>query len=223
MLAVTAVPACGHVGTDPNQIVALEVVLPDSGRIEVTDTLRPRARALNGRGDSVAAAVVWASLDTAVLVVVDSTTGVAYAQTVGTGRLQARVGTFRSDLQNIFVLPALTSAQAAGPTRDIVTLSAPDSISDSLLVQVSAPVAGTDPLRSRRVVYAATVYPAGVATVRFVPGDTVKTGATGIAADQLRFTAGVAPDSVVVFATLRRPDGTPVPGTPVKFVVEFRP
>jgi hypothetical protein len=198
------------------------VVLPDSGRIEITDTLRPRARALNGRGDSVAAAVVWASLDTAVLIVVDSTTGVAYAQTVGTARLQARVGTLRSNPQNVFVLPALTSVQADGPTRDTVTLSAPDALSDSLLVKVAAPAAGTDPLRSRPVGYAATVYPAGVATVRFVPGDTVKTGATGIAAAQLGFTAGVAPDSVVVVATLRRPNGTVVPD-PVKFVVEFRP
>src|SRR5260221_2177390 len=38
---------------------------PDSGRVEVTDTFRPRGRALNGLGDSVQADLFWSSLDTA--------------------------------------------------------------------------------------------------------------------------------------------------------------
>ena len=54
--------------------------LPDSGRAEVGDTIHPGARALNGRGDSVAGAqIYWSSLDTGIVAVVDSTTGVTFA------------------------------------------------------------------------------------------------------------------------------------------------
>ena len=68
--------------------MAIEIVLPDSGRVEVTDTFRPGGRALNGLGDSVQAPLHWSSLDTA-LVVLDSATGISIATVVGTARLQA--------------------------------------------------------------------------------------------------------------------------------------
>jgi hypothetical protein len=220
LLALTAAPACARLGTDLNQVVALEVVLPDSGRVEVTDTLRPSARALNGRGDSVAAQIYWSSLDTAIVVVVDSATGVTFAKAVGTGRLQARVGGLRSNPQSIVVLAPLDSASAAGPVRDTIIVSAPDSLSDSLRVKAWV---GTSGSAGRRVIYAADIYPGGGTTVTFVPGDTVRTGTGGIAAAQLRLVAGTRPDSVVVTAVLRRLDGTLVPGTPVTFVVEFQP
>ena len=84
-------------------MVALEIVLPDSGKILVGETLLPRARALNGRGDSVAAEVFWATLDTAILAV-DSITGETRGKAKGTGRLQARTGTLRSNPQNVIVL-----------------------------------------------------------------------------------------------------------------------
>lgn len=196
-------------------------MLPDSGRVEVTDTYRPSGRALNGLGDSVQAQLYWSSLDTT-LTVLDSATGVSLASAVGTARLQARTGTLRSNPQNIFVLPPLDSVRVDGVVRDTVTLAQPDSLSDSLRVRVFAPAQGTEPLRSRRVVYAATIFPAAGATVTFVPLDTVKTNSAGIAVAQLRLVTGPVPDSVLVSATVRRVDGTLVPDS-VKFVVEFRP
>lgn len=207
--------ACGELGTDLDQIVALDVFLPDSGRIEVGDTLHPRARALNGRGDSVLASIYWTALDP-ILAVVDSATGVTDTRGVGTGRLQARVGGLRSNPQNVFVLPHLDSAYAVGDTVSVVDVSVGDSLSDSLVVQVAAPNEGTNPLASRRVAYAAAIYPPGVATLTFVPADTVKTNTAGMAAAQLQFTGGTPPDSVVVTATLRS-----LP--PIVFVVEFQP
>jgi hypothetical protein len=229
--------ACGQLGTDLDRVVAIDIFLPDSARIEATDTLVPSARALNGRGDSVAAQVFWTSFDTALVRVLDSATGVSLARAPGVGRLQAHVGNLRSNPQNVFVLPLLDSARAGGPTRDTVrvtppdTATAADSLSDSLLVQVvaaaAAAAAGTDPLRGRRVVFVATIFPAGGATVTFVPDtaatvDTVKTNSSGIAVAQLRFVTGPVPDSVVVRATVRRFDGSLVPDS-VRFVVEFRP
>lgn len=96
-LCLAVLLACSQLGIDLDQIVALEVFLPDSGIITVGDTLQPRGRALNGRGDSVAAEISWSSLDTAVIAVVDTATGRAYGKAAGTGRLQARVETLRSN------------------------------------------------------------------------------------------------------------------------------
>lgn len=216
MLALTASLACSQLGPDLDQVVALEVVFPDSGRIELNDTLRPQARALNGRGDSVAATIIWYSLDTVFLRVVDSTTGVSVADSVGTARLQARAGTLRSNPENVFVLPPLDSVRAGGPTRDTVVISAPDSVSDSLVTRVFAPTQGTNPLASRRVVYTDSIYSTGATTFTLVPGDTVKTGVDGKAAVRVKFTGGMVPDSIVVFATV----GT-FPA--IRYVVEFRP
>ena len=79
--------------------------LPDSGRVEVgDDTLVPRARALDGHGDSVAATIVWERLDTTVQVV-DSFTGATVGLIGGqTGRVQARVGNLRSNPLTLTVL-----------------------------------------------------------------------------------------------------------------------
>ena len=192
---------------------------PDSGRLEVGDTLHPEARALNGRGDSVAAQVFWSSLDTAIVSVVDSATGATLAKAVGTGRLQARFGSLRSNPQNVFVFVRLDSASAAGPIRDTIIVSAPDTLSDSLLVQAWA---GTSGAPGRPVVYTMAIYPAGDTTVTLVP-KTAQTGASGIAFARLRLDSGPLPDSVVVTAAVRRPNGTDVPGSPVRFVVEFQP
>jgi hypothetical protein len=196
------------------------VFLPDSGRAEVGDTMYPGARALNGRGDSVAAQIYWSSLDTAITPVVDSGTGVTFAKAVGTGRLQARAGSLRSNPENVFVFARLDSARAAGPTRDTIVVTPPDSLSDSLAVTAWA---GTSGAAGRPVVYTAAIYPAGATTIKFVPSATVPTDAGGTAAARLRFETGPVPDSVVVTAAVRRPNGTDVPGSPVRFVVEFRP
>jgi len=202
------------------------VSLPDSGRVEVgDDTLVPRARALDGHGDSVAATIVWARLDTTVQVV-DSFTGATVGLLGGqTGRVQARVGNLRTNPLTLTVLSPLDSIVAAGPLRDTVTVSTPDSLSDSLpiLVYVTPAANNTLSLTGRRVAYAATVYPSGATTVTLVPRDTARTNTSGLAVVQVRLTGGPVPDSVVVTASARHQDGSLVPGSPVTFVVRFLP
>jgi len=200
----------------------LQVFLPDSGAVEVGDTLRPRARALNGRGDSVAATIIWGALDTAIATVVDSTTGATLGKTLGLGRIQARTGTLRSNPLSVRVQSPADSIGAEGSRRDTVDLIAGDSLSDSLVMRVHATPENATNLVGRRVVYSATVYPTGAATVTLQPGDTVLTGTTGRAIVRLRLTTGQL-DSVIVAAAARRADGQTVPGTRVTFVVEFRP
>jgi len=197
--------------------VAIEIVLPDSGRVEVTDTFRPRGRALNGLGDSVQAVLYWYSLDST-LTVLDSATGVSVANAVGSARLEARTGNLFSNPQPVTIKERLDSLRAGGATRDTVIVSA-DSLSDSLSVQAYA--FGGTPV-GRRVVYAVATFPDSGPVVTLVPNDTVTTNSAGVAVTRLRFQGGTLPDSVVVTATIRHINGVPLPDT-VKFVVEFRP
>ena len=211
--------AC-KINTDLNQPVAIEIVLPDSGRVEVTDTFRPRARALNGIGDSVQAELSWASLDTAVLAVLDSTTGVSISKAIGAARLEARTGNLFSNPQTVTVLARLDSIRVLGAARN--TVFAADSLSDSLQVQAFA-LGGAIPA-SRRVVFTKTTFPASDSMVTLVPKDTVFTNpSTGVAVVQVRLGTGPVPDSVVVTATMQHVNRTPVQGSPLTFVVEFRP
>src|SRR5438034_16188 len=122
-------------------------------------------------------------------------------------------------------------------TVDTVTLSA-DSVSDSLTVEVADTIKSssggdslTVALAGRPVVYAIT-YPATSGPVTLVTNDsthdlvttdTVATGASGIAFVQVRLLGAPVPDSVVVAAIARRVVGDTVPGSPVTFVVRFRP
>jgi len=230
-LALAAAAACGKLGPDFNQVVAIEVAAPDS--VEELDTLRPQARALDGRGDAVSAAIAWAAVDTAAfLEVVDTTTGVTAAGRPGTGHLQARVGGLRSNLLTIRVLPAADTVFAPGPVSSTLILSAPDSLSDSLGVLLQDTTAtGAVNLSGRPIVFTLTTYPSGAGPATLVTSstayalvttDTVVTSA-GLAAVQVRILPGTPPDHVVVEATATRAVGTPVPGSPVSFVVVVQP
>ena len=230
-LALAAAAACGKLGPDFNQVVAIEVAALDS--VEEVDTLRPQARALDGRGDAVSTAIAWATVDTAAfLQVVDPTTGVTAAERSGTGHLQARVGALRSNLLTVRVLAAADTVFAATPPPTTVTLSAPDSLSDSLGVLLQdTTAAGPVNLTGRPIVFTLTTYPAGTGPATLVTSptayalvttDTVATSA-GLAAVQVRILPGTPPDHVVVEATATRAVGTPVLGSPVSFVVVVQP
>jgi hypothetical protein len=226
-LALAAVFAC-KINTDENQPVAIDVLLPDSARVEVTDTFRPSARALNGVGDSIPAAFVWHSLDTATLVVLDSATGVSLGKAIGLARLQARTGNLISNPQSVRVLLHLDSIRILGVARDTVFVSpvppntARDSVSDSLEVQAFGS-GGAIPV-NQRVLFAATTFPATAPPVTLLPKDTAFTNsATGVAVAQVRLQPGPVPDSAVITATMLHVNGKPVNGSPLFFVVEFRP
>ncbi len=224
---LAAALACGKLGPDLDRVIALEVTAPDS--LEELDTLVPHARALDGHGDSVATTFVWATLDTAVLTVLDSTTGTTVVNHPGStpGRLLARAGTLFSSPVSLRALAAADTFFASGVTADTATLA--DSLSDSLTVELADTL--TVPLAGRPVVFAITD-PASAGPVTLVTHDTahalvttdtVATGSGGIAAVKVRLIAGPVPDSVVVTASARRAVGTTVPGSPLTFVVRFLP
>ncbi|HJS43505.1 MAG TPA: hypothetical protein VJ755_08525 [Gemmatimonadales bacterium] len=206
--------------TNLDQVIALDIGLPYGGQVEVGDTLVPTARALNGHGDSVGADIVWVALDTTAIRLIDTTTGATEGKAVGSGDLQALVELLRSNPIRVTVVAHLDSVLPLGPTLDTVIVAA-DSLSDSLRVQLFAtPSAAV----GRRVIFTATAFPASGPLFTFVPNDTVLSNGTGVAATRVRLDpASSLPDSIIVLASVSRPDGTPILYSPVKFVVKYLP
>lgn len=218
--------ACGKIPSDPNAVFELDTAVPDSGIFERTDTVRPHAVALNVAGDSIAATITWSVLDTAILQMLDSTTGETVARAVGVGRLEARAGTLRSNPIAITVLARADTLFAdSTPARDSVSLAAKgDSLSDSLRVRLQSfnDTGPPSPLSGRRVAFAFVV---GDSSFVLAPAaDTVVTDANGLAVVQVRVRGSATlPDSVVLQASARRLNGAAVAGSPVSFTVVFAP
>jgi hypothetical protein len=133
----------------------------------------------------------------------------------------------RSNPVTLVVQPPLDSVRALGDLRDTVILSSTprDTLSDTLSLEVFAPTppAAAQTRQRRRVTYDVSIFPSPGPLVSLLPRDTVLTSSAGIAGVQIRLDAGGPPDSVVVTAHASSHDGTPVAGSPVIFVVEFRP
>lgn len=214
--------ACKSVNVDTGAIVALVTSVPDSGLVEVGDTIQPSAKALSAGGDTVPATIVWQALDTTVKVV-DGATGKTVGVTGGTtGRIQARVGNLISSPVTLTVLPPLDSIGASGRTADTISASASDSLSDSFTVRAFA-LSGPHSLDARTIVLADSTFPAGVGAFTLLPKDTLRTDGAGLAVFQLRFDGGSLPDSVVVLARSYHVDGTLVAPDSVRFVVVYVP
>jgi len=202
--------------------VALEVSLPYGGNVELGDTIVPSSRALDGRGDSVAAIIYWKSLDTAHVTVLDSTTGATLAKADGAGAIQARAGNLHSNPIAITVLAAADTVFATTPLRDSVSVGV-DSLSDTLRVEVADTNGGVTTALSGRTVAFQITYPADTTAFTLLPGDTVLTGLNGIAALRVKLKNRTLPDSIVLSATARRLRGATIPGSPITFTVLFAP
>ena len=214
--------ACGSITGDLNGVIAIDVSLPDSGHVELGDTLRPSARAVNGRNDSVGAQVYWEHLDS-IITILDSGTGALIGNVVGTGQIEARVGNLRSNPQAITVLPRADTAFADTTPVDSVSVGAkPDSLSDSLGVRIQTFTDSTPAGIAGRLVTFTLLYPDTTA-FSLVPNDSVTTDFSGLAVVQVRLKKRTLPDSAVVQATALRTNGTTVHGAPITFVVRFYP
>src|SRR5947199_9171421 len=115
VLVLAAAVACGRLGPNLDRVVAISVAdVPDS--LEELDTLRPIGVALDGRGDPVPATILWATFDTALLTVVNDTTGVmvARAGSATPARIQASVGDLTSNSIAIRILAPADAASGAG-------------------------------------------------------------------------------------------------------------
>ena len=97
---------CSALPADSDGIVALEIRTQSPVSLPLGQQVILRARALDINGDSVPALIRWRTADTA-LVVLDSLSGIIEGRVAaGQARVQAAVGTLRSDLIVITLLPA---------------------------------------------------------------------------------------------------------------------
>jgi hypothetical protein len=97
--------ACGALPVEGDGIVLLQVVQPASLTLREGTSVQLTARALDKSGAEVVAEIVWRTPDTGVLV--DETTGLVTGQAEsGTARVQASVGSLRSDFLTFTLRPA---------------------------------------------------------------------------------------------------------------------
>lgn len=102
--------ACSDLPVTGDGVVILEVTTPPSLTLLEGDSITLTARALDRQGEQVAVGVTWTTPDTTVSV---SETGVVTALAAsGTGRVQASVGTLRSNILTFTLQPQPTVLRA---------------------------------------------------------------------------------------------------------------
>ncbi|MGI9075971.1 MAG: hypothetical protein ACR2G6_01410 [Gemmatimonadaceae bacterium] len=244
-----AMLSCSEFGTDADAAVAIEIDPIELPAIVVGDSLRDAtgqvislsARAFNSSNDVISSAPIrFYVLDTGI-VTLDSITGRIFGRRPGQATVIASIGGLQSERITIRVtlrpdtlfgldslrrsMPfSLLGATNSGDLRvflghdSLTTTGADTSLAvPNYLVQfrIAAPTGDSASVSdtTRVVLTNEADRPSVVDT----------TDAQGIAARRLRLSAAVnvVPDSVVVEATATRPDNSPVPGSPVQFIVRI--
>jgi hypothetical protein len=247
--AAAWVGACSDVGTAPDGIVALAFDTLPYPSVVAGDTMRDStgraaplsAVAYNADGDVIEKpAVRYIALDTGVII---SSQGylIATTRTSGTVRVVAAAASLQSLQKTVTVTRAPSSFAANGATSDTLKYALPDAstnVSKAMSVKLTRDSAGTAVnvpgfLVSWRVTFRGqTVLPSDTTLAslwedansrRVSMLDT--TGTDGAAARTLRIRSNALPsaaDSFVVYASTKY-RGAVVAGSPVKFVIHFRP
>lgn len=224
LLVILALAGCSGLDTTDAGIVGLEISYARPDTVEVGETIQLTARPLDKNGDSVAAAVTWASPDTTVSL--DATTGLLTGVAPGTARVQAAVGSLSSPLITFGVIAPADTLIILGDS--VLTVPTGAGQSDSMAVELAS-LHPAGPVVGRKVIYAITVPdPTAGVPVTFIGGavvDTFTTGSDGIVTNaRLVPVAGaVLPDSVVVEVRAIRTRGATVPGSGQHFFVRFQP
>jgi hypothetical protein len=204
-------------------VVAIELRLPNPAVVEPGDTLALRARALNEKGDSVAATFVWLTPDNTLTL--DPAGLVTTSLTTGTGRVQASVGSLRSDLVTLAIRRASDTLALAGP--DTLTVAPGDSASGALEAAVLSLTPDTVGISGTSILYE-VVDAAAAQDNQWFAGKVLALRATtsipGTPATPVTLRRGdpTRPDTVDVRVSAARPSGKPVPGSGQLFTVIFQ-
>lgn len=212
---------CGNLGEGENGVVALELRLPSPQVVESGDTAQLQARALNSEGDSVEATIVWLSPDTTISI--DSSGRLTTDTTAGTGRVQAQIGTLRSNLETFTI--RLRSDQVVAIAPLAVTVAPGDSASSVLVARVLSLTPDSLGISGTSILYEVVDSVTFREAVHFA-GDGLSlratTGADGSPATgvTLRRNPGATfPVTVAVRISATRPSGAVVPGSGQTFSV----
>lgn len=240
--------ACDDVVTDPNAVAALDFDGIAFPALVTGDTLRNgaglatplTATVYDGRGDIITDAdVQFFSLDTGVTI--DANGYLTATRRSGPVRLVASINGLQSQRRTVQVTPRPDTV-LAGATDITFTYNIPDSPQSispalTLTLQSADTVGGGNPdvvgwlVRWRIVHNGDTIAPTDTSKVALWPASASRHGLLdttrndGTASRRLRVYANllpVQPDSFIVIAELRA-GGLPVPGSPLRYVVNIRP
>lgn len=108
MMALVALLGCGNLPSTDDGVVELRVTAPASLVLRQGEFADLTARAFDRNGEEVAAAVIiWATPDASIAIepAAGPITTVVALDATGTGRVQASVGTLRSDVITFTLQP----------------------------------------------------------------------------------------------------------------------
>lgn len=249
LVSAAVLGACHDLGTAPDGIVALtfdtlpypSVVAGDTMRDSLGRAAKLNAIAFNADGKVITGAPVhYVALDTGV----DITSGgylVATTRSGGTIRVIATATALQSLQKSITVTHEPTKVATTGKTADTIKYALPDAasnVSSALTVKLTRDSAGAAvPVPGYLVswqgqFHGTTMNQADTTLATIWDDATAKkastvdtTGADGTASRVIRLHANTLPvtaDSLVLLASVRN-RGALVAGSPVRFVIQFRP
>jgi hypothetical protein len=249
-LAIAGVVACNEVGTNPSSPVSITLLPLPVPSLTVGDSLRDstgravplRAIVFNTRDDTIPDAPVrYLALDPLHRVALDPVTGNIVGQDTGQVKIVAAVGALQTQPLTITIVEPPTALVAQTKLVDTLDytrtfgIGARDTLFGLSVKLVHVKGADTIPVSSYLVRYAFE-HPAGYSNtdstkIQLVNAnrrasliDTTGIGSVaGVSTRYLRITpaAATATDSVILLVSAALPNATPVPGSPVRFVVHY--
>ena len=224
LLGVGLLVACSDVFDATNEVVQIQVLASLVTILDVTDTSRVFAQALNKNGEVVPATIMWLALDATARV---DTSGLVTADAPGQARIQAQTGTLFSNILNFTVVPRPDTVVIVG--SDTLRVLVGEGSSAALVVRLDTYEMGdTLPANGGRIEYKVvepdSTQPRSVEFTGQVTIDTITTGAAGTSTIPilLNRVAGVlSPDSAIVEITAFRFQVDTVPGSGQRFIVRF--
>lgn len=238
-LVVLPLLSCSDVTDVGSGVVQVQVLAPLITTLDVGDTVRVLARALDGNGQVVQTTIDWVALDTTLQV---DQTGLVLGSLIGLGRIQAKNGTLISNTVNLTVIPRPDTLVIVG--EDTLRVLLGQAGSSALTTRMdSFQQTDTVPANASQIIYE-VVEPVfadptqrSVEFVGQVLVDTITTGPDGmpLLPPFLNRVAGVtSPDSAIVVITgLRSRRATQVddstivvtadtvPGSGQQFIIRF--
>ena len=238
--AAVTLLSCGEWGLGPVDVLSIEfdslpfpaVVLGDELRGTEGEPVPLEARVFRGEEEIADAEVRFLALDTGFVEITDDGRVLGRRLSTGPVRIIASYEGLQSAPLQLFVTPAPTSVAATVPTTDTLEyLTTQQPLSDPLAVRVSA--AADAAVRGWTVRYDIVEPSASEAVPGALVNDagrlsaTDTTDAAGAASrrfrlDPSRITNPTGQDTILVDAEVRY-RGSPVAGSPVRFVLLVRP
>lgn len=226
-LALLLAAGCSNLTETDSGVAKLELLTPIQPSLEVGDTTRIIARALDNNGDDISATIEWRAPDSTLTV---DATGLVTADSVGTGRVQARSGSLISNFVT-FTIILRPDTLVLVDSSTILVPAGQDSTPALVARLDSYHLGDTLPANGGTIVYQIVdpLFPdpslRSVELSGQVVIDTVTTGSGGtpITPVQLWRVMGLpSPDSAIVEIRASRFQGTEiVPGSGQRFVVRF--